>query len=564
MKSVEIKINEIFEEITKEKMLLPHMQRDFVWKESQIQTFLDSLLRKYPIGIFLFWVTHDKVFARRLFKTYNKKEAIDYSKDFKNYTGRHKYIILDGQQRIQSLYLSMIGELNNKELYFDFSSSPETQLSNKDDKTIYNFKFIKKGTKRIPENYVKIKEIFKILAKEKEINQRNIEDIISKISNKVNGWEEVDSNVPPGTIRENIFSLYNNLIQYSLSYYKVDDHSKQEEVLNIFIRINHGGTQLKFSDLIFSYFKTNWKAVEQNFSDLIQEINKNSSNFKIDNTFLIKTLMTLMKNDCSFKLSLLDQEFVNNVKNNWLRIKDAFQKAYDALNKIFIYNNTTLSSNISIIPIIYGYYYKKLDQDSEKAIKQYVYISIIKNVWSSKPEENVNIIIKLIEKNGIFDHVKILNKIVGKNIKIIDDDLISKSSKKNYKLILNLLYFKHENLVFKRSKDNKLDVDHIFPESHCKEYFSDDPSEYNNILNYCYLTVEKNRKSKMTCTPKSYFESSKNNTATETYEKHSIPPKKLFDYNVSRKDKTFVENFRSFKDERKKLILKNINEELAK
>jgi len=54
-------INKIVEKINK-SILLPDIQRPFVWTEEQIYKLFDSLMRGYPISTFLFWeLTKDKI-----------------------------------------------------------------------------------------------------------------------------------------------------------------------------------------------------------------------------------------------------------------------------------------------------------------------------------------------------------------------------------------------------------------------------------------------------------------------------------------------------------------------
>ena len=116
-------ILDIVEEIN-DKYFLPHIQRPFVWREDQMIRLFDSLLRGYPIGTFLFWRTKDDNVRRRKFiDIYFKK----YSKDFNieklrledASTREDRILVLDGQQRLQSLFIALNGKYDAKELYFN-------------------------------------------------------------------------------------------------------------------------------------------------------------------------------------------------------------------------------------------------------------------------------------------------------------------------------------------------------------------------------------------------------------------------------------------------------------
>ena len=112
-----IKIKEVVENINK-TYFLPHIQRELVWKPAQIYRLFDSLMREYPISTFLFWKIKDpgsitKVeFIKNYLKQSIKVENTDKNRD--NY-----WLILDGQQRLQSFYISLCGTYEKKELFLN-------------------------------------------------------------------------------------------------------------------------------------------------------------------------------------------------------------------------------------------------------------------------------------------------------------------------------------------------------------------------------------------------------------------------------------------------------------
>lgn len=105
-------IQEIVNDIEFEKAYLPAIQRKFVWPRWKIEHLFDSLMRNYPIGSFLFWElkatkAYDYVFYNFL-KNYDERRP---NNTRKNGNFRHQEIIgvLDGQQRLSSLYLGLQG-----------------------------------------------------------------------------------------------------------------------------------------------------------------------------------------------------------------------------------------------------------------------------------------------------------------------------------------------------------------------------------------------------------------------------------------------------------------------
>lgn len=89
------KINNLVNRIAAGEVKIPPLQRPFVWKVEQIIELLESIYNDYPIGSILWWETYDKLPAERDiagFKLPNKPESHPF------------YYVLDGQQRLSSLY----------------------------------------------------------------------------------------------------------------------------------------------------------------------------------------------------------------------------------------------------------------------------------------------------------------------------------------------------------------------------------------------------------------------------------------------------------------------------
>src|SRR4030042_2487005 len=123
MKYESMSIKKAVEMIDGKQLLLPHIQRPFVWKYDQVKGFFDSIMREYPISTLLFWRTKEDVQIRRFIENYvegmNIKDTYLKSSE---YLDKEKWLVLDGQQRLQALYLALKGTYANNELYFDLMS----------------------------------------------------------------------------------------------------------------------------------------------------------------------------------------------------------------------------------------------------------------------------------------------------------------------------------------------------------------------------------------------------------------------------------------------------------
>ena len=109
----------LLNQIDSNDIVLPAIQRDFVWSENKIEKLLDSIMRGYPVGIVLIWETYKDIQFRQFEKVYlngTRPAFID------NSSNKKLKLVLDGQQRLQALYLALYGSYKGKYLYFDVLS----------------------------------------------------------------------------------------------------------------------------------------------------------------------------------------------------------------------------------------------------------------------------------------------------------------------------------------------------------------------------------------------------------------------------------------------------------
>src|SRR5258705_9480630 len=105
MGSTSSSILALLNEIRQGRLVLPDLQRDFVWKDDQIRLLFDSLLRGYPFGSLLIWNTQFLELPYRFFVT-DFHSGQTFETRSKN-AGEQRRMVLDGQQRLQSLYLAV-------------------------------------------------------------------------------------------------------------------------------------------------------------------------------------------------------------------------------------------------------------------------------------------------------------------------------------------------------------------------------------------------------------------------------------------------------------------------
>src|SRR5438128_1247397 len=99
---------------------LPNIQRPFVWSEDQIARLFDSIMRQYPISTLLIWRTKSEIKRRRFIDNY--KHSLKLTDYYVPSDTKVKRLVLDGQQRLQSLYIGLKGSYQGRELYLDILS----------------------------------------------------------------------------------------------------------------------------------------------------------------------------------------------------------------------------------------------------------------------------------------------------------------------------------------------------------------------------------------------------------------------------------------------------------
>lgn len=101
------------------KYVMPAFQRQFVWSMEKIEKLWDSILQGYPISAFLYWhIDENNVSWDTLFCDFMKDIRFDSMKKADNINYELRTVdlnltntaILDGQQRLTSLYITLFGD----------------------------------------------------------------------------------------------------------------------------------------------------------------------------------------------------------------------------------------------------------------------------------------------------------------------------------------------------------------------------------------------------------------------------------------------------------------------
>jgi len=533
---------------------LPNIQRYFIWKKEQIEKLFDSIMREYPIGNFLIWKTKEPVKMRKFIDNYKDGlRLVDFYVP-KNY--KIKLLVLDGQQRLQSLFIALRGSYNGEELYFNVLSGKEEKEDIK-----FEFKFLTSDKAKIENGWITLKNIIF----ENRTSYAIANDLIKRINNEQKknmmsdlSEEEIDLIHNNISLVINQFCNSNNPI---ISYTELDSVDNPEiytlnEVVEIFIRANSGGTPLSKSDLMFSLLTANWEDIEEDLTNFLEDLNGTAFAFERD--FVLKTSLILIGAGAKYDvMKFRKEENLKKLQDNWDNIKKSIREIKDFLCKYtFIRDDKALPSYLALILLIYFNfkYPEKWKNSNKEALAKWLTRVLLTGAFSGSSDTLLDALIRKIDEKCDFDiniiNSEILNR--GRTITISEDSLLDTyyGEKKLY-LIFALLY---QDINFKPAYEGNLPwVDHIFPQSKLKEVKIINPETGKKIMKYKWwdrdqiansmlLSAEENRDEKRDKSPEEWLED-KNE---EYFEIHLIP-----------KDRELwkIENFEKFVEKRKRVII---------
>lgn len=128
-----------------------------------------------------------------------------------------------------------------------------------------------------------------------------------------------------------------------------------DTVLQIFIRVNSGGTILSYSDLLLSIASAQWKELDarKEITDFVDEINSIGYGFNVNKDFVLKASLVLSDfRDIAFKVDNFNKTNMLKIEQNWQTIIKSVALAFQLVAS-FGFSRENLTSNNAVIPIAY-------------------------------------------------------------------------------------------------------------------------------------------------------------------------------------------------------------------
>jgi len=368
-------------------LLLPDIQREYVWDVFEIEALFESIVDEYPIGSCIFWKTNRNIIN-------NDKPNLYYffSKFEKEKTKNEKapevltkecdyYIVLDGQQRITSLNIA----LNGSYKYYKGGrghnrSNPKSWVEKE---LYYNLDFYVKNEEEDDE-HPKKRFVFLTNEEAENLNVYKVKYLL-KYDTLQAFIKFMYQNDYEDKIIDDLSKLFSRLHDSSgnglVHYYCINENS-YDGALDIFVRVNSTGRKLSKSDLLFSTLIDGWKDGKDNVEKILGVMNSKGDGFTFSRDYLMRLCLVLVDADPNLKIKNLTRPTVQAIRDNWSIIDSSLDKLSSLLVDIGL-SDETLTSYNATMPIAY-YLYKGgeiKDADSKREARKFLSVSLAKRLF---------------------------------------------------------------------------------------------------------------------------------------------------------------------------------------
>jgi hypothetical protein len=351
-----VTIENVLAEINSGKYLLPAIQREFVWDPEQILALVDSLMRGYPIGSFLLWDVEPestKTFTFYNFITNFHEKDAPYATTATILSGRGLTAVLDGQQRLTSLniafygshaqkkkgaWASKIGAYPKRRVYLNLADEVEPEELG----LRYDLRFLTDQDAARqdgePDRWFLLHDIFQLADSGPAI----MAELMKR---------GVDLNVG----FERLYRLYDAVrVVKPINWYLEQDQDS-DKVLDIFVRVNSGGTTLSQSDLLLSMATNQWEHLDarEEVRRVVQELNDGGSReFRFSKDVVLKAALMVAGVNLQFRVSNFTRDNMAKVEGSWEQSKRSLIAAATLLGR-FGYHARTLTADSVLLPLTY-------------------------------------------------------------------------------------------------------------------------------------------------------------------------------------------------------------------
>jgi hypothetical protein len=508
-----VRVSDIIRGVNRD-IYLPAIQREFVWGPDRIERLFDSIMADFPIGSFLYWQLDQG----------NKDEwpvyefVRDYDGEFPhsslaNLSGINKDIILvlDGQQRITSLFIGLRGSFRHlthrrwrrTRLYLNLLKPPVPNEDNPEEPT-YGFAF-REG----PEPDGDKPELWYLVGR--VLDFEDAEDAKSDMKPQLVALPEDQQE----NANKLIGRLHSRIHTTLVGNYYLERSQDCEKVLQIFVRANSAGLPLEYSDLLLATATAKWDQLDarseiHNFTD---SLNQTGNGYSFGKDFVLKACLYLSEElPIQYRVKNFTKKNLRTIEGNWEKIKEYLSATVRLISR-FGFSAKNVVAPLALLPVAFYLMRrdnpsfdtssKAEDAEAQVVIRNWFVFSTLKNAFGRSSDTTLTRLRELLNDCGPttpFPADKLY-----KSLEIepsLSDAEVGRIMEYGYQgrythLVLSLLYPDRD------WKDAVFHEDHIFPQSEfqlraLKKRGYDEVkvqsylSKYNTLSNLQLLTESEN------------------------------------------------------------------------
>lgn len=473
------------------EILLPMMQRDYVWRPAKVVNLLDSLYRRWPIGCFYIWnTTQFQPQKTRAGASNPTRRSIDGFYGF----------LLDGQQRLTSLSLAIAGDAAESFgtcAFFDVDK--ERFFLGDSNKTV------KKRIDAADPGLVPLHD----LVGDQDADSKALQTTIQRVIEGLMEWKRLDATSDTAIqYRTRLGKAATILQQNAVCEEFHNDHV--EEAILLFARLNKGGTTLSAGDVEAARLSQEATAhIVDPMRDFVRDPNLLALGFNF--SFVTRALVTIHRGSSSFtKLPNNWASSAEEIDASWRAAENGLQYAATlAREELGWATRRWLPSVNALIPIAYLFknHTGSPSKEERESLKLYLLLSGLRGLFRGAVETSINTFvnpIKIADVNTKNRALLLVNRIPQNRLfKIKPDDIKSTTGMYSPLMQIYLSYLISKNakswpsgrsireVAGGRIPGDPLAVHHIFP----RKYMTSlglPPEQFNTMANYAILAQSDN------------------------------------------------------------------------
>lgn len=491
-----MKISAILDKIVENQLFVPAFQREYVWKREDAKQLLDSLIKQYPTGTMLTWETSNPPELKGPHKYDQKQGAVR--------------VLLDGQQRITTLYMLIRGEIPPYYTAAEITNDTRGLYVNAESLELeyYSQRKMENDTRwrnltDVFQKKVRAKDIYRELEQRGEIVDRKREDLI-------------DDNL----------QAIQNILDRDFPEQTIPIKASIREAIDIFYKVNASGVALTDAELALAQISGYWPQARDIFKKRLSKLAEVGFVFKLD--FIVYVLLGCLYHMGSDMRKLHGADNNQNLREAWnILDKQILDYVVSLLRgNAYIDHTDEINSVYALVPIIVYSFDRKGDHLSDveirKLVKWFYYSQVRTRYVSQLPQKLDRDLRTIAESKSPFD--ELLSAIVEERgrLAIVPDEFVGRTVSHPLFSLMRW-YFKSEGAICfstglkirqTMGKKYELENDHIFPYSKLEKrgYGKENRVKYalaQELTDRAILTQVANR-TKATADPEDYLRSVQN------------------------------------------------------